>query len=53
MQGAHDAHALQGPGVRVLFTHGHQAGHFMFRNVQFLASEIRQADIAHLVLFRF
>ena len=53
VQGAHDAHALQGSGGSVLFAHGHQAGHLMLRNIQFLASEIRQADIAHLVLFRF
>ena len=53
VQGAHDAHSVQRPGSGVFFTHGHQAGHFMFGDVQFLAAEAGKADVAHLVVFRF
>ena len=53
VQRTHHAYAFQRLFGSVFAAHGHQAGHLMLRNIQFPASEIRQADIAHLVLFRF
>ncbi len=50
VQRAHDAHALQRLLRAVLGAGGHQAGHLMLGDFNFLAAEIGQGDVADFVV---
>jgi hypothetical protein len=48
VQRSRDADALERLGRRVFFADGHEAGHLVLGNVDFLAARIGQREIAHL-----
>ena len=50
VQRSHDAHALQRLGLAILFPCRHQAGHLVLGNVDFLTSEIGEADVPYFVV---
>ena len=50
VQTAHDPDSLQRFLPAVFFARSHKPGHFLFRNVEFLASECSKRNILHLVV---
>ena len=52
MQRSGEARALERLAVAILFPQRHQAGHFGFGDVQFLAAELCQIDVFYDVIGR-
>ena len=50
VQGARDADACEGLARAVFFARGHQAGHFAFRDVEFLTTEVGEGDVFNFVV---
>ena len=50
MQAARDTCTLERLLIAIFFTQRHQAGHFGLCDRNFLAAEISQADIRHVII---
>jgi hypothetical protein len=48
VQAAHDLHSSEGFLRGILRANGHQAGHFLFCEADFLAAKLRKRKIFHL-----